>query len=504
MDNFQKTTLLILFPVALLVLFVGGWFVTYTPPTTSLSIDLDFQSDFVNVTELWIFYVNQTDGVFRAFPLGGAFSNMTIEDVTCQGEPIIAYDGGYQVACYGDFRGASILSLNYLLHQPYTCYDDVCYFESKMFEGGRVGPIEFTVSGANKFGAYPHPGFLAGEGVYEGEVSSGYFFAALPPHYSGTTFDGKFSKTFDNIAAKYSKETRLESNWLVNLLVLVSIEAFIAFLLFFIMGMEKTVYSTKHLSHPPSRRSPHLLNGLFFPDLPRGDVINATIVSLASRGYLEVTRNNMRLHPRQIHDKFEHHILHMLSKLAKNGVITLDRVWLTKRIKEIGKPEFKKLINELKKMKVCSKSTVNSIHDKIGDHIVLLMQGAFSALSFITYFLVPGYLVNYKTSLVILTLINLFWVVLSLGLGYTTFSRYKRNAATEKSLWLAYKRFVKSEVSLQKEASFNWNYALGFATLFGFENKVLKIAERKRIYFNHMYNARLATQAFGLIDRACH
>gem|GEM_PF-6951732 len=504
MDNFQKTAILILFPVVLLVLFIGMWAFIYSPPETSLSVQVNFQKGYVNVTELWIFNSNMSEGVFRSFPVGGVFSNMTITKVNCRGEAVVAYDGYYQVTCYDNFTGASFLGLNYVLNNPYTCYEDYCYFESKMFEGGRVGPIEFKVSGANKFDAYPHPDFQAGYGLFTGEASSGYFFATVPSFYSEAKFSGRFSETFDNIIKKYSKDSSLEKNWMVNLFILVTIESFIAFMLYLILGMEHTVYSTKYIHHPPSLRSPHVISDLFFPDIPRSDVISATLVDLARRGYLEVTKRNLRLHPRQIQNRFEHQLLFTLSKLSKNGVITLDRAWIKKRIDEVGKTEFQDLLNQLKHMPVISRSDAVSVRDKLGDHLVLLMQGAFVGLSLIMFIIAPNYLVNYKTSLMVLTLINLFWMFLSWRLGLTTFSKYTHEAATEKSLWMAYKRFVRSEVNIEKEQGLNWNYVLSFATLFGFENKVLKVAEKKRVYFDHMYNARLATQAYNLINRASH
>ncbi|MBR9689628.1 MAG: DUF2207 domain-containing protein [Candidatus Altiarchaeota archaeon] len=430
---------------------------------------------------------------------------MTIEAVDCQGEPIIAYQGNYEVFCYSDFEGPSILRINYLLHQPYTCYSDMCYFEARLFDGTRVGPIEYSIKKATEFEAFPDPGFHGNEGIFEGEATSGYFFASVPANYAGSeTLNETFQEKFNSIIGRYSQETRLESKWMSNLLLLISFEAFVAFLLFLVMGLERNVSTSRYLSNPPSLRPPHHLSCLYFFDLDKTNVINATIVNLASRGYLEVTRTNLRLHARKIHDPFEYKVLTMLSKLAVEGVIKLDRDWIKKRINKIGKEDFKAIVKGLQKMHKCPKSLVEGIHDKLGDSLVLTMQGAFVALSFFLYLSASPYLVNYRTSLIVLTLTNLFWILSSWKLGYTTFSRYTRSATLEKSMWLAYQRFVKSEVNLEKSIKLNWEYALTFATLFGFENRILKVAERRRIYFKHMYNARLATRAFDTILRAAH
>jgi hypothetical protein len=494
-NDIQRALAVILFPVTVLSIGMFLWTSWYVPPAEAVSIDVQFGLDHVNVSELWVSTAD-TDTLTRTFPFTATFANLSVTSTICRGQSYFAYDGRYSVSCEGDLGDLPLFGIKYTLHDPYSCYDDMCYFEGKFFEDVRAKPIAFRVLGANDYEFFP--GTMLENP--QGDFSAAFLFASLPSHYEGAEYEGDFYERFLGIKEKYRTETRLESRWGSNLLLVMSFESFMAFLLFLIMGLEPEIESSGNSWFPPYLRPPHELSSVFFPGLPRDNVISATIIDLAQKGHLEVERKELRLKSTKVPDPFQDRVLKFLLAVSSKKKIKLEREWLHARAKEVGSARLRKMIADL--VPECPPELVEEAHDKMGDYFVLLLQAAFIMLAVGMYALAPAYLINFRASLVVLMIINVFWIVLTLRLGYMTFSKYTHAAALEKAGWLAYRNFTRSEVNLEKETRLNWDYLLVFATLFGFESRVLKVADRKSIHFKNIYNSQLAVNAFELIKRS--
>ena len=475
----QRAFAVILFPITVLSVVFAVMALHYTPPHDEVSIEVRFGEDHVNVSEFWVF----SGGSQRRFP----WPNMSITGVHCSGQSFISYDGSYSVSC----EGSPVLGVEYTLLDPYTCYEDMCYFSAKFYEGPRTLPAEFKVVGANDFATFPAEGS-------RGEFRAAVLSASLPNYYSGPRTSGEFYRRFLDSKRRLGVESRLESNWGSNLFLVVTFESFMAFLVFLLMGLNPDVKDQGHSWFPPSQRPPHELRCLFFRDLPWSNVVSATIIDLARNGYIEVVGKKLRV----ISDRAEGYpgkVLSFLSRLSRKGEIVLDRDWIDARVEELGRP-FRRMLGELRVD--CPQDLIEETYDRLGDYFVLLLQSAFLMIAVGMLAASPSYLVNFRSSMVVLALVNLFWMVLTLRLGCMTFSRYTHAAALEKAAWLAYRNFSRSQVNLEKESRVDWDYLLVFATLLGFESKVLPVAERKQVNFKNIYDPRSAVNAFDLILRA--
>lgn len=501
-DEFRRATVVILFP--LVVLFFALMFSVFinTTPSSTLYMDLSFGKDHVNVSESWIIPTNGGSSVYRRLPHGGPFEDMHIDAISCSGKSFMGYDGSYVISCAELAEETAVLGITYTLRDPYICYDDLCYFNANFFDKAVLNLVEIRFFGISDQATFPDLQFIENKGRYVGNPSRLMVSVSLPTQYSDTGVGGIFQDKFDALHQKYKVYTRLESDWLINFLILVSFESFVAFILYIIMGLEKNVKSSGHISVSPSKRPLHEVAHLFFRDVEDEAIVSATILSLASRGYIDMSGRHIKIIKRTSKHRFEERILDFLSAISEKNKIFLSEDWIKVRVEEIGRDVFDELLDEVYDSMVLPRTLTKEIYDSLGNRILLAMQFIFAAMPAITYFTLPLYLINFKLSMFLLGIMNVFWILLTLRVGGTAFGRYSLKGATEKALWLSFKRFIKSQVAIEKSDKVEWDYVFAFASLFDMEDAVINAAERKHKYFRNIQHPRSAVHVFDMILRA--
>jgi len=496
-DDTDRNLVAILFPVAVILVALTFLFFWHYPSGNSAYVEIAFGDDHANVSELWIF-TGDFGELRRDFPSGHPFSGMTIDRVSCQGEPRIGYRDGQSAVCAGEVHGQGVLSVEYTLHDPYRCYEDMCLFEAGFYEGFPA-TVEFNVVGANDYGTFPDKDY---SNILWDQVSSARLVASLPDHYQGEELQGGFLERFMALKERYARETGFESGWITDVLLVISFQSFISFLVFLTLGASQDVEGSHYSPELPSDRTPRELSCVFFRDLPRQRVLEATVIHLASQGKLEFEGRELKVLSREAEEGFESEVLRLLDRLSQKGSLQLDTDWLYARIEELGRGEFREELWELREMP-CDWGVVGESRDPTGVRLVMLMQAVTLLLSLSSLVTAPSYLVNYPATLAVLMLTNLFWAGLVWQVGRLPFSRYTHKAAVEKARWLSFRRFLRSEVNLEKESDgLDWNRVLTAATLFGHEDRVLNVAERGGHHFDNIYNPRLAVATFDHIRRA--
>ena len=502
MDEFRRAALVVLFPLA--VIFSGLMFgvIINSTPASTLYMDLSFGQGHVNISESWIIPTLGESSVYRRLPHGGPFEDMSIKAVSCSGQAFIEFDGSYMVTCSGTEGDTAILGVAYELSDPYACYDDMCYFSANFFDKAVVNLVELRFFGISDQTTFPDLQFVENRGTYSGNPSTLMVSESLPTRYSGDRRAGTFQNQFDALKTKHRLYTKLESDWLANLLVIVSFESFVAFILYLVMGMEKDVKSSGQVPVAPSKRPIYEVARLFFRDVGEESIIGATILDLASRGYIDITGRHMKIVRRKSNNLFEDRILDILSAVSEKGKVFLSEDWLRVRIAEIGTDVFDELLKEVYDSMVIPRKLVRHIYDPLGSKLIVGMQLLFASLPVLTYLLLPAYLINFRLSMFLLGIMNAFWVVLTLRIGSTAFGRYSVKGATEKALWLSFKRFARSRMAIEQSEKVDWDYLLAFASMFDLEDNVINAAEVRHKYFRNIRHPRSATHIFDLIVRS--
>lgn len=503
MDDFLRSVVITLFPLA--VVFAAMVLsASFSPvPDNSVYLDLNFSKNRVDVAESWVIESQGQSRVYRRLPTGHPFSNLSLSSVSCpEGDAYTSYNGQYVITCRGELSGKTVLNVEYSLNRPYECYEDMCFFRANFFDRPSVKYIEVQLSEVSDFTSYPHMELRALKGSYDGTPGALRISVSLPVSYSDTYEQGNFQGEFEATRDNYQFYTRLDSEWLENLLLIVAFESFLVFMGYLASDFLRSVEPIRPERAPPSKRPLHLVARLFFPDLSDKVVVEATLVDLAARGYLEFTDRHLEI-VKISEEPVEKEVLEFLSRVAKDGKIYLDRDWLGIRIDEIGHSKFQKMLDRVYSAEIPRK-IFHDFYDPLVKNIVLLMQAAFAVLPLVGMAALPAFLVDFRISAILLSMINFFWLFIALRLDGLDFYVFSEVGAVEKSKWMGLRRLIRSRMSLQKVDSPDWDYLLAFAVLFFEEETVIDVAEERGESFTNIKHPHAAVQAFDMIVRAAN
>ncbi len=418
--------LVILLPFFLSLLFLP--LMDFQPPGRTVFIRATVSKN-ISLQETWL----MAPGDVRTLP-GGA----GLLEVDCPGQAFVAYDGRQHISC--DYNQTFTLTVKYSLPRG----------SWQLYSGPPVR-VSYDIDALN--------------------------YSVFPAAYGRAIF---LASPYDG---RYEEWSAREERWFYSLYLALSLEVFLAFLLYLYAIRKNSVPAGGLVREPPVPRSPHELAS-FLP-ARREAVLNAEALWLAAHGFLDISRDAITIIARPARG-FARQLVEALDYFAHRGKILLDRDWLAVRRAERGAAFRRKLAG--------LKFPDRKEYDCFPWQLFVAGQLALTFSALLSYIRTPMFLHLYRQSLLIFSFVNLFW--LFIAFSSRAFCLYSEGTRRELAGWKGYRRFVETPSELRRHDG-DWLYPLVFAALIDSDGPARTIIERG-IRLRNIQDPRIAL--FDLIE----